>query len=140
MLPGIYYMDGGGFSYTGQGTLTAYNVMIYNAPQSNSDVIDISGQGAVNLTPPNSGLYAGISIFQERSSTNTVSISGLGNMYVTGTFYTAGGMLKVTGNGSGNVIGAQYISNLLNLGGNGEVFIDWEASPTARLRQIGLVE
>jgi Flp pilus assembly protein TadG len=140
MLPGIYYMDGGGFSYIGQGDLTAYEVMIYNAPQNNSDVIDISGQGAVNITPPTTGLYAGISIFQERTSTNTVSITGLGSMYVTGTFYVSGGLLKVTGNGVANVIGAQYISNLLNLGGNGEIFIDWNASPTARLRQVGLVE
>ena len=69
-----------------------------------------------------------------------MSITGGGSMYITGTFYVAGGMLKVTGNGSGNVIGAQYISNLLNLGGNGEIFIDWESSPTARLRQVGLVE
>jgi hypothetical protein len=60
-------------------------------------------------------------------------------MHISGTF-TAGGMLKVTGNGTANVIGAQYVSNLLNLGGNGEVLIDWEASPTAHLRQVGLVE
>lgn len=140
MMPGVYYMDGGGFSYTGQGTLTANEVMIYNAPTSNSDVIDISGQGAVDITPPTTGLYAGISIFQERTSTNTVSITGNGSMHITGTFYAAAGMLKITGNGAGNVIGAQYISNLLNLGGNGEILIDWESSPTARLRQVGLVE
>jgi hypothetical protein len=140
MMPGIYYMDGGGFSYTGMGNLTAYGVMIYNDPNSNSDVIDISGLGSVNITPMTTGLYAGITFFQERTSTNIMTVSGNGNMYITGTFYVAGGTLKVTGNGTGNVIGAQYISNFLNLGGNGEIFIDWNASPTARIRQIGLVE
>jgi Flp pilus assembly protein TadG len=140
MMPGIYYMHGGGFSYTGQGTLTALNVMIYNDPLSSSDVINISGLGAVNIMPMTTGLYAGISFFQDRESTNTMTVSGNGNMYITGTFYVAGGMLKITGNGSGNVIGAQYISNWLNLGGNGEIIIDWNASPTARIRQIGLVE
>jgi hypothetical protein len=133
-------MDGGGFSYTGMGNLTAYGVMIYNDPNSNSDVIDISGLGSVNITPMTTGLYAGITFFQERTSTNIMTVSGNGNMYITGTFYVAGGTLKVTGNGTGNVIGAQYISNFLNLGGNGEIFIDWNASPTARIRQIGLVE
>ena len=140
MMPGIYYMDGGGFSYTGNGSLTAYNVMIYNDPSSSSDVININGNGAVNITPMTTGLYAGISFFQERSSTNEMDVTGNGSMYITGTFYVAGGMLKVTGNGTGNVIGAQYISNFLNLGGNGDIFIDWNASPTARLRLIGLVE
>ena len=33
MNPGIYYMDGGGFSLSGQANLTATGVMIYNAPQ-----------------------------------------------------------------------------------------------------------
>src|SRR5262249_53428917 len=47
MNPGIYYMQGGGFNIGGQGSLTGYQVMIYNDPQSNSDTISLSGTGAV---------------------------------------------------------------------------------------------
>jgi len=133
-------MKGGGFVWNGGGALVATGVMIFNAPESNSDVVSLAGNGSVNLTPPTTGIYAGISIFQDRASTNTVSLTGNGSMYVTGTFYVAGGTLATTGNGGGDVIGAQYISYKLNLGGNGTVNIDWNASPTARLRLLGLVE
>ena len=140
LMPGIYYLDGGGFSYTGQGSLTGTGIMFFNAPHSNSDVINISGGGAVNISPPTTGIYAGITIFQERSSTNIVSLTGNGQMQVSGTFYVAGGTLKTTGNGAGDVIGSQYISYILNLGGNGGVNIDWNPQKTARKREIGLVE
>src|SRR5205085_9472529 len=32
LLPGIYYLQGGGFSVTGQGSASGDGVMIYNAP------------------------------------------------------------------------------------------------------------
>jgi hypothetical protein len=112
--PGIYYMDGGGFSFTGQGNLVANGVMIFNAPQSNSDNISINGSGSITLTPPTTGIYAGITIFQARSATNTVYVSGNGGSTYTGTFYVAGGTLNVTGNGTNDVIGSQYISRTLS--------------------------
>src|SRR5580765_579921 len=140
MLPGVYYMDGGGFSFTGQGSLSATGVMIYNAPQSNSDVVNINGSGAINLTPPTTGIYQGISIFQARSSTNTISVTGNGASTYSGTFYTAKGTLNVTGNGGGNVIGSQYISYNLTVNGNGNFNVSWNPNTTGRTRLIGLVE
>jgi Flp pilus assembly protein TadG len=140
LMPGIYYMDGGGFSFTGQGNLTANGVMIFNAPESNSDVINIAGLGTINMSPPTSGTYKGISLFQERSSTNTIGITGNGGMSITGTFYTAGGTLAIQGNGGGDVVGSQYISYNLNLGGNGVINIDWNPDRTAKQRLVGLVE
>src|SRR5207248_2527103 len=125
MAPGIYYMDGGGFSFTGQGGMSASGVMIYNAPQSNSDNVSINGSGSITLSPMTTGTYRGISIFQARSSSNTVSISGNGSSSYSGTFYVAGGTLSITGNGTGDVIGSQYISYDLSIGGNGSFSINW---------------
>ena len=140
MAPGIYYMDGGGFSFTGGGNLNAQGVMIVNAPRSNSHVINISGNGQINLTPITEGIYKGISLWQERDSTNEVAISGNGTSQITGTFYVAGGTLSVTGNGGQDVLGSQYISNLLKIGGNGSFYVDWDVDTTARSRIIRLVE
>jgi hypothetical protein len=139
MQPGIYYMQGGGFSYTGMGNLSGNGVMIYNDPLSNSDVISLAGQGAVSLTPMPTGPYAGITFFQRRDSTAPLSVTGNGNMYITGTFYAQGADLNVSGNGGGNVMGSQYISYHLILGGNGNIQIDWNGN-TARSRTVGLVE
>jgi hypothetical protein len=140
LLPGIYYMEGGGFSYSGLGNLTANGVMIYNAPQSKSDVISITGNGSVTWTPPTSGLYQGLSIFQDRAATASVGISGGGNMYITGTFYAASALLNISGSGVTNYIGSQYISYDLALGGNGNISIDYGNAPIPRTRVLKLVE
>jgi hypothetical protein len=52
-------MDGGGFGFSGTGSLNAPGVMIVNAPQSKSDTISITGTGTVNISPMTSGIYQG---------------------------------------------------------------------------------
>jgi hypothetical protein len=140
MMPGIYYMNGGGFSFTGQGNLNAQGVMIFNAPQSNSDVININGNGNIVLTPPTSGIYQGISLFQERTATNTIYITGNGTSTMAGTFYAQHGILNVTGNGTGDVIGSQYISDQVVVGGGGSFAVSWNANQAGRTRILRLVE
>jgi Flp pilus assembly protein TadG len=141
MQPGIYYMDGGGFSMTGQGNLTAFGVMIYNDPKGSSDSISISGSngGSVTLTPPTSGLYQGLTLFQNRTAPHDMNISGNGGFYVTGTFYTANSLMNVTGNGAAK-IGSQYISRLLDINGSGGLLIDYNPDTVVPRRILGLVE
>jgi hypothetical protein len=90
--------------------------MIYNAPQTSTDVINIAGQGTLSLTPPTSGAYQGLTIFQARSSTNPVSISGNGGS-VQGTIYAQGAVVSISGNGG--LSGAQIVGAQLNVSGNG---------------------
>jgi putative Flp pilus-assembly TadE/G-like protein len=141
LLPGIYYMDGGGFQMSGQGNLYAAGVMIFNAPKSSSDVITITGSssGSVYLTPPTTGIYQGLTLFQDRESTNTLTVSGSGNMYVTGTFYAADALMKVSGGGASQ-IGSQFISRLLEINGNGGLNIDYDPNQAIPRRILGLVE
>jgi hypothetical protein len=139
LAPGIYYMDGGGFSFSGTGSLNAPGVMIVNAPQQNSDVINITGTGAINISPMTTGLYEGISFWQTRTSTNTLTISGGGSGSITGTFYAQHGTLKVSGGGGGSV-GSQYISWDVVLGGNGTFSVDWSPPAVAPAKYLQLVE
>jgi hypothetical protein len=138
--PGIYYMDGGGFSFSGQGRLTGNGVMIYNAPANNSDGISLDGtlSDKVNLTPMTTGIYQGISIFQDRNSTAPISVTGSSTLNMTGTFYAASASVTIAGNG--DLIGSQYISYDLNVNGGGALNINWDPNPTAKTRIIGLVE
>jgi hypothetical protein len=140
MMPGIYYMDGGGFSFTGQGNLTATGVMIYSAPQKSSDVININGNGTINFTPPTSGPYAGIALWQARSATNTIYLTGNGSSQLFGTVYGQHATLSVSGNGAGDVLGSQYISYDVGLSGNGNFYVSWLTNMSARTRLIYLVE
>lgn len=142
LSPGIYYMDGGGFSLGGSGNLFGEGVMIYNAPQSNSDTISIAGQGTVVLSPMLTGPYQGILIFQDRTSTAPVSVSGSSGaiMTITGTFYCASAPLNVSGNGSQQTIGSQYISDTLVITGNGTYACSWTPDLTPGTREVLLVE
>src|SRR5262249_58730641 len=85
----------------------------------NSDGISVTGQGSISLSGMTSGIYQGMTFFQDRTSTVTGNISGTsGTTNITGTFYFAGALLNITGNGGVVNLGSQYISNQLNLGGN----------------------
>ena len=108
--PGIYYMKGGGFSITGQGTVTGNGVLIVNAPTRSSDTVSFTGQGAVNLTPPASlaapyTRYAGINIFQDPASNAPINITGRGVLTTHGVFYAPKALLNITGQG-GMVVNA----------------------------------
>jgi hypothetical protein len=139
LAPGLYYMDGGGFSFSGTGSLSAPGVMIVNAPQSNADVIGITGTGAINISPMTTGIYQGISFWQSRASTNTLTVSGGGSGAIYGTFYAQHGTLKVSG-GGGQSVGSQYISWDVVLSGNGNFTIDWKAPDVAPNKLFALVE
>lgn len=138
--PGVYYMQGGGFSWGGQGSVTGSEVMIYNAPTSNSHTFNLSGQGSASLTPPTSGPYQGILFFQDRTSTTPVNVTGNGGLTLSGTFYAAKALMSIAGNGESDVIGAQYISYDLELGGNGNGTVSWSPDQTPGIRLYGLVE
>lgn len=142
LAPGVYYMDGGGFAFKGQGSLIGNGVTIYNAPgNGNSGGIDVQGQGSMIISGPTSGVYQGVTFFQDRTSTVTGNVAGTGGKTdITGTFYFAGALLNISGNGGVANMGSQYISNELHLGGNGGINITWQPDKVARKRSIFLVE
>jgi len=88
-----------------------------------------------------SGLYQGITLWQDRTSSVPASVTGTGGTTnITGTFYFASAALSVTGNGGVSNIGSQYISDTLKLGGTGGINISWQPDKVARARHINLVE
>jgi hypothetical protein len=76
--PGVYFMQGGGFSVSGQGSVTGVGVLLVNAPARASDTISVTGQSAVTLSGLTSGPDQGVVILQDPSSDNTVSFTGQG--------------------------------------------------------------
>jgi Putative Flp pilus-assembly TadE/G-like len=144
---GIYYLEGSGFTSNGASVTmdpnTSGGVMLYNAPTngSNSQGISIAGSasGTVNLSGLTSGIYAGILLWQDRTSNVNMSVTGNGNFSLSGTFYAADANLTVAGNGSVTV-GSQYISRTLTVNGNGSINVNYTDNGTARTRIVCLVE
>jgi Flp pilus assembly protein TadG len=165
---GIFYIDGGGFKSTGatitMDPATTGGVMIYNKPSgtAQSQKIQITGNSAgdVNLSPLTSGPYSGMVLWQDRTSPVDVLVEGNGAFTVNGTFYAAGAVLNINGNGKTSTgaptgyfidsnnnqvwgasrIGSQYISLELALGGNGNININYQGPQEAKTRVIALVE
>jgi Putative Flp pilus-assembly TadE/G-like len=142
LMPGIFYMQDGGFAFSGQGNLTGYGVLIYSSPGAgNSDGISIAGQGVITLTGMTSGIYQGMTFWQDRTSTVTGTISGTSGLTsITGTFYFANAHLNVSGNGGIVNVGSQYVSRTLSVSGNGTINLQWTPYTVGRRRMVTLVE
>jgi hypothetical protein len=118
MEPGIYIIQGGGLSVSGNGTVTGSNVMIYNGLGGSgcSGAIDLSGNGAITLSAPTSGTYAGILIFQARNNSRALTFSGNGTFQLGGIVYAPDALLSESGNGQTNT---NLIVDQLVISGNG---------------------
>ncbi len=128
LQPGIYVITGGGFSVSGAGVVSGSGVLIYNAGSNynagsgNSfGAFAISGSGALNLTAPTSGTYAGIVIFQSRDNSHAMSLSGAamtgiagGTIYAPDATLTLSGSTQVGGSGQSS---STLIVNELALSG-----------------------
>ena len=115
---GIYYIDGG-LTVGKNSVLNATaGVMLYIASGS----VAISGTGAVDIKPPTSGTYQGISFFQAYSNTSAASITGNGSDN-SGTFYFP--MAPVSPVGNGGNLANQVIAYDLSLTGNGKINVDY---------------
>jgi hypothetical protein len=97
LQPGIHIMDGGGFNVTGSGSVTGNQVMIYNTGGAAAGPIDLQGSGTMKLTPPTSGNYKGIAIFQDRLLTNGLTMVGNSNLQIGGAVYAPNAPLSVSG-------------------------------------------
>jgi hypothetical protein len=142
MAQGVYYMNGGGFTFNSSGTLDgSAGVMIFNGGSS-PGFVTIVGTGTVTLRPlPASyGLLQGITIFQDRAATQLVAIDHLptSNLYdIKGAIYAAGAEVSVQRQNGDTDVGSQFICYDLNLVGTGTMNVPGQY---VRSRSIGGVE
>jgi predicted outer membrane repeat protein len=119
--PGIYIIEGGDLTVTGNASISGTGVTIYNAgsnyPNSGGNFggITLSGNGMFNLSAPTTGAYAGILIFQSRQNTRALSLSGNATAGMSGTIYAANALLSMSGSAS---LISPLIVGMLNLSGN----------------------
>jgi hypothetical protein len=104
LLPGIYYMNGGGFQVSGHGSVTdnGAGVLIINAPAGPNDTISITGQASVSLTAPSSlpapyAAYQGITLFQDPASSNPIGFTGQATVTLTGVAYVPDALVAIDG-------------------------------------------
>jgi len=121
LSPGVYVLDGGGLSVSGNASLTGNGVFIYNsAGTGRCGSVSLSGNAKVSLSAPTSGPFTGAVLDQAARCSTTATISGSANFAESGTFDLSGATLQVTGNGQYNGAGAQLVVDTMTVSGNGK--------------------
>ena len=99
-------LEGGGLSVSGLlAAVSGTNVTVFNFGTAYNGTTDggtfgpitLSGSGTVNLTPPSSGTYSGILIFQGRSNSKALTFSGAAMQGVAGMIYAPAAQLVESG-------------------------------------------
>ena len=118
---GLFIIVGGGFSISGNASVTGNGVTIFNAggkyPGTGGKYggITLSGNGSCNLTPPTSGTYAGVVLFQSRDNSTPLIISGNASG-MTGAIYAPAAALSESGDAA---LDAAIDVDTLSISGNG---------------------
>ena len=109
MSAGIYIIEGGGFTTSGNAAVSGSGVFIYNAgsnyPNSGGTfgAISLSGNGSTSLSPASTGSYAGVLVIQPAANTKTLTFSGNSMGGITGTIYAPAAELSASGNAQLNL-------------------------------------
>lgn len=136
LQPGIYYIDDGAFTVSSS-TLTGNGVMIYA-----ERTFGLSGSSPVVLSPPTSGTYQGLSIFQDRNpvSPYPVGLSGGSNLNLSGTIYAPKARVTLSGTSGVANIGSQIIADMISMSGFATLNINWNPDTVAQKGSVYLVE
>ena len=120
LASGLYIILGGGFTVSGNASVTGSGVTIFNAgskyPSTGGTYgsISLSGNGNITLSPPTTGTYAGVVLFQPADNTKALTISGNASS-VTGAIYAPAAQLSESGNGQ---IDASIVVDTMTMSGN----------------------
>jgi hypothetical protein len=122
LAPGIYIIEGGGLSVSGAASLTGSGVLLVNAGSSYPTIggsqtygaITLSNSGSINLSPPTSGTYANLVIFQTADNKQAMTFSGSATGSMAGTIYAPAAALTVS---NGALVQAGFIVDTLAVSG-----------------------
>jgi hypothetical protein len=141
LTPGVYIMDGGGFQVKNSAIVAGLEVMVYNTEGSYAAGQIKIDSANVALTAPQTGTYQGISFFQNRALTQSISITGTGATKISGVVYAAQAAINLTGNAAVgvDVLGGAYVCDSMQVTGLGGINVDLGLNPP-RVPEVHLVE
>ncbi|TPJ55000.1 TadE/TadG family type IV pilus assembly protein [Mesorhizobium sp. B2-7-1] len=124
--PGTYIMRNITIKPGGNGSLTGQAVTIFLMENSQ---IYINANEQVNLSPPTSGPYQGITIYQAHGNTQALTLNGGSGSLVSGFIYAPDAAITYTGNSDMNAQGSclRLVGNTVAMTGSSAVKSDCTA-------------
>ncbi len=123
--PGVYILNGGGLSVSGNSTIQGTGVTFYNTAQGNHSYAPVTLTGGTLgfLSAPTSGPTEGMLFFQDRTITpksnqSTNVIAGSSNLNFNGTFYFPTTNLTFSGGGQVATNYTIFVAKTIVVGGN----------------------
>ena len=146
MAAGIYIFKGAGVNLAGNSSLNGSGVFIFlttsNYPSTGgtcpTTTFKLTGNNASSLTPPASGTYKGMLIYQDPACTGDLDIGGNGAITTTGTIYAP--TATVVGNGNNASVALSQIVAKRVDAGNADFSIAYSTAATAAPRVPALSE
>lgn len=120
---GVFILKGGGLKLNGNGSIKGEGVTIFLMDDAE---FAVNGNEVVQLTPPTSGIYAGITLFQPKSNATTITINGTADSYVSGFVYAPGAHVFYAGNSTNttNSECLRIVGNTIEMTGNSSMTSD----------------
>jgi hypothetical protein len=118
---GLFIIAGGGFTVSANANVAASGVTIFNAGSNYPNTggsfgsIALSSKGTFNFTPPGTGTYAGIAIFQSRDNIKPITVSTNASS-MAGAIYAPAAQLAATGSAQLN---SAIIVDTMTMSGSG---------------------
>ncbi len=144
LQPGMYVMAGGGFTKSGGVNFVGDEVTIYVTENPTNPTGDgapkpfnLTGSGVLDLSPPTSGIYEGITLWQDVAITEDFKMTG-SNDLISGILYAPGAQLDISGNSQFGTV--QLVVNSFELSGNAPLNLTYGEFRTFEAPKVILVE
>lgn len=132
---GVYVFKGGQLNFNGNGSLVGKGVTIFLMQGA---TMTVNGNAITDLSPPASGPYAGITIYQARDDTAALQVNGTSGSNLTGYVYAPAAPITYTGNASvTNQNCIRIIGDTITMTGNSYVKSNCTAELGNRLMYVG---
>jgi len=140
LLPGVYYLDGGGLSIMGSANVRGNGVLFYNTKTGGGQWgrFNITGTGTIDLTAPDSGPYEGMLFWNDPNAPNRnpdSNITGTSTSRFEGAMYFPSTQINYSGTSTA-ADWTMIVGNTISIVGTTTVTGDYNAStispPTRR--------
>jgi hypothetical protein len=136
--PGTYILRGIDVKLGGNASLTGSGVTIFLMEGAQ---FTANANNVINLSPPSTGTYAGITIFQDHGDTEPMTINGTSGSNVSGFIYAPDAPVTYTGNSDMTAAGncLRVVGNTVEMNGNSAVKSDCTVELGGRKAYAGRV-
>lgn len=132
----IHVVSGSGISFNGNGSNNCSNVTFI----AEDGTVSWNGNVANTFTAPTSGSYKGLVLYMPLSNNETLVINGNSGNHITGSMIAPAATVTINGNSGTTGLHTQIIGYTININGNSNTIINFDAEEQYQTSQPPTVE